>query len=227
MNKPTITLYNMDCLELMRTMPDKSVDLVLTDPPYGINYQSNMRVCVEKFAKLKNDNNDMRFVAYPELHRALRDDCVVIVFCSFKNYAEDYNELTKLFDIKNCIVWDKGGGGIGDLTHSLSTDYELAIVAHKGDCEIRGKRDGSVWKYRKVNPIDMLHPTQKPVDLLAKAIEKYSDNNDTVFDPFMGSGTTGVACKLLRRNFIGCEISKQYFDLAKRRIDSTEWGMFE
>lgn len=57
-------------------------------------------------------------------------------------------------------------------------------------------------------------------------IATYSNPNDTVFDPFMGSGTTGVACKLLRRNFIGCEIDPKYFELAKRRIDSTEWGLF-
>jgi DNA modification methylase len=57
-------------------------------------------------------------------------------------------------------------------------------------------------------------------------IEKVSKPNDTIFDGFMGSGTTGVACKLLRRNFIGCEIDKNYFELAKKRIDSTEWGLF-
>jgi DNA modification methylase len=71
------------------------------------------------------------------------------------------------------------------------------------------------------------HPAIFPEQLAKDHIESWSNSGDTIFDPFMGSGTTGVAAKLLRRNFIGCEISKQYFDLAKRRIDSTEWGMFE
>jgi DNA modification methylase len=70
------------------------------------------------------------------------------------------------------------------------------------------------------------HPTQKPDDLMVWCLERFPDSQ-TIFDPFMGSGTTGVACKLLRRNFIGCEIDKKYFDLAQRRINSTEFGMFD
>ena len=104
-------VMNADALELMKMLPDKSIDLVLTDPPYGINYQSNMRVKTEKFAKLENDNNEKRFEIYPELFRVLKDDSVAIVFCSFKNIAVDYMELEDFFDIKNVIVWDKGGGG--------------------------------------------------------------------------------------------------------------------
>ncbi len=129
-----------DCLEVMKQIPDKSVDLVLTDPPYGIDYQSNMRVVSQKFDKLENDNNEFRFLSYPEVYRVLKDNCVAIIFCSFKNYAVDYLEISKLFDIKNCIIWDKGGGGMGDLKHSLSTDYEMAIVAHKGQYRHRNLR---------------------------------------------------------------------------------------
>lgn len=103
-------IYNIECLEFMKTLPDKCIDLVLTDPPYGINYQSNMRVMSKKFDKLENDNNDSRFIAYGEFFRLLKDDCVAIIFCSFKNYADDFNELKKYFDIKNCIIWNKGGG---------------------------------------------------------------------------------------------------------------------
>ena len=101
-------IYNNDCLELMKQLPDKCIDLVLTDPPYGINYQSNMRVVSEKFNKIENDNNDMRFYAYDEIYRVLKDDCVAILFCSFKNYADDYKYLEKLFSIKNAIIWNKG-----------------------------------------------------------------------------------------------------------------------
>ncbi len=104
-------IYNADCIDIMREMPDKSVDLVLTDPPYGIDFQSNMRVRSEKFEKLENDNNNSRFDAYKEYYRLLKDNCVAIIFCSFKNYADDFNELKKYFDIKNCIIWDKGGVG--------------------------------------------------------------------------------------------------------------------
>src|SRR5688572_21840937 len=164
-----------DCLKVMKSMPDKCVDLVLTDPPYGISYQSNMRVVSGKFDKLDNDNNSSRLDSYGEMFRVLKDNCVVIIFCSFKNYAEDFNKLKELFDVKNCIIWDKGGGGIGDLSHSLLTDYEMAIVAHKGQSVIRGKREGSVWRESKVFNKAMLHPTEKPVSLIERMVSKFSD----------------------------------------------------
>ena len=211
-------VWNGDCLDFMKLLPDKCIDLVLTDPPYGINYQSNMRVVSDKFDKLENDNNNSRFEAYADFHRILKDDCVAIVFCSFKNYADDYNELKKYFDIKNCIIWDKGGGGIGDLTHSLLTDYEMAIVAHKGQCLIRNKRDGSIWRQGKVFNLSMEHPTQKPVSLMGRIIQKFSDENTLILDPFLGSGTTLVAAKQLKRNFIGIEISPKYCKIAEGRL---------
>lgn len=207
-----------DCLEILKTIPDKSVDLVLTDPPYGINYQSNMRKMSKKFDKLENDNNNSRFDVYKEFYRVLKDNCVAICFCSFKNYADDYNELKKYFDIKNCIIWDKGGGGIGDLVHSLSTDYEMAIIAHKGLCPIRGKRYGSIWQSNKVNPNTMFHPTEKPVDLMKRLIQSFSDNEQVVLDSYLGGGSTAIAAKALKRNFIGIEISPEYCEIARQRL---------
>jgi site-specific DNA-methyltransferase (adenine-specific) len=207
-----------DCLEYMKMMPDNCVDLVLTDPPYGIEYQSNMRTKSIKFDKLENDNNEMRFIAYKEIFRILKDDSVIISFCSFKNYADDYKELEKYFNIKNCIIWFKGGGGIGDLQHSLSTDYEMAIIGHKGQCKIRGKRDGSVWKSNKVNPNTMVHPTEKPIDIIRRLVETFSDKQNLIFDPFMGSWTTARACKDLGRNFIGCELDEKYCEIGEQRL---------
>jgi site-specific DNA-methyltransferase (adenine-specific) len=221
-----IKLILGDCLEEMKKIPDNSIDLVLTDPPYGISYQSNMRTQTEKFAVLENDNNDFRFSIYPIIYQKLKDNSVAIVFCSFKNYAFDYIELSKLFDIKNCIIWDKGGGGIGDLVHSLLTDYEMALICHKGNCPIRGKREGSVWNCGKVTPSLMKHPTQKPEGICNKLITKFSDNNAIVLDPFMGSGTTGVACQELGRNFIGIEINEKYFKIAERRINQSTKELF-
>ena len=213
-----ITILQGDCLEIMKTFDDNQFDLCLTDPPYGINYQSNMRAVSDKFSVLENDDNEMRLYTYPEMYRILQDNSVAIVFCSFKNYAEDYIELQKIFDIKNAIIWSKGGGGIGDLKHSLLTDYEIAIVAHRGQCEIVGKRLGSVWQFNKVDPNKMTHPTEKPVDLMSRLIRKYSKEGDTVLDPFLGSGTTAVACERMGRNCVGIEISPEYCEIARKRV---------
>jgi len=106
----TNVCYQGDCLDVMKQIEDKSIDMILTDPPYGINYQSNMRTKSDKFDVLQNDNNEMRFISYPEMFRVLKDNSVAVIFCSFKNYADDYNELKKLFSIKNAIIWFKGGG---------------------------------------------------------------------------------------------------------------------
>ena len=211
-------INQQDCLELMKEMPDGCVDLCVTDPPYGIDYQSNMRIQSKQFEKLENDDNDMRFVAFKEIYRVLKNDSVIVSFCSFKNYAVDYLELEKYFNIKNCIIWFKGGGGIGDLEHSLSTDYEMAIVGHKGLCPIRGKRDGSVWEAQKVFSGAMTHPTEKPIDIMGRIIGKFSDVGNLVFDPFMGSWTTARACMEMERNFIGAELSADYCEIGKQRL---------
>ena len=211
-------INQMDAIDLLKMLPDKSIDLILIDPPYGIDYQSNMRVKSEKFKKLENDDNEFRFKTYKEFLRIIKDDTVAVVFCSFKNYAYDYIELEKYFDIKNAIIWFKGGGGIGDLKHSLSTDYEIGLVCHKGKKEINGKREGSVWKIKKVPPEQMFHPTEKPFDLLQKFLLQFSEEGGLVLDCFMGSWTTAVACQNLKRNFIGCELDKDYCEIGKQRL---------
>jgi len=211
-------IHCADCLEFMKDIPDKSIDLVLTDPPYGIDYQSNMRTKSVKFDKLENDDNEFRFKAYKEFNRVLKNDTVAIVFCSFKNYAYDYIELEKYFSIKNAIIWYKGGGGIGDLKHSLLTDYEIGLVCHNGKLEIKGKREGSVWKINKVPPAQMFHPTEKPLFLLRKFLLQFSNEGDLILDPFLGSGSTTRACKDLHRNYIGIEISPKYYEIAEERL---------
>lgn len=196
--------------------------MILTDPPYGISYASNMRVKSQKFKMLQNDNNDNRLFAYSDFARILKDNSVCVVFASWKNVCADIVELRKHFDIKNIIVWFKGGGGMGDLKHTLATDYELVIVCHKGKRKIRGKRIGSVWQFSKVNPNAMIHPTEKPIELLETLIEKFADETAIVLDPFMGSGTTGVACVNTNRCFMGIELDEHYFNVAKERIFGTE-----
>jgi len=212
-------IYNEDCLETMKRMEDDSVDMVLTDPPYGINYQSNMRTVSEKFNHIQNDDSDFRFKAYKEIYRTLNNNSVAVIFCSFKNYADDWSFLIKKFDIKNVIIWNKGGGGIGDLEHSLLTDYEMAMICHKGKRKINGKRIGSVWYMPKVNPNIMIHPTEKPAPLFQKLIQYYSNYRDVIYDAFIGGGTTAIAAIKEKRNWIGSEISKEYCDIAQKRIN--------
>lgn len=217
-----IELIHGDCIEALKKLPAESIDLILTDPPYGISYISNMREVSEKFDMLQNDDNDIRFVAYKEFARILKPDSCAIVFASWKNMAEDMVELQKYFDIKNTLIWWKRGGGIGDLEHTLSTDYEVALVCHKGSCKIRGKRDGSVFVVDKVNPNAMVHPTQKPIELMSRLLAKFTDPGMLVCDPFMGSGTTALACIEMDRNFVGMEIEPKFYKIASDLVDEAQ-----
>jgi DNA modification methylase len=119
-------------------------------------------------------------------------------------------------------VWDKGGavGGGGDIATCWKFTWELIQVGGFG--KLNGKRDPSVLRF-EIGPSSMPdHPTQKPVRLMEYLITKLTKPGDTVFDPFMGSGTTGVACINTGRNFIGCEIDSGYFDIARKRIEQAQ-----
>jgi DNA modification methylase len=197
-DKPTITLHNCDCLDFMRTMPDKSVDLCLTDPPYGLDIANNpFRQAHEKSNWDESPCSDEQLA---EMIRVSKEQVV---------WGGNYFNLppTQCF-----FVWDKLQPE--DFSSAMC---EMAWVSRQSPAKMFKKW---VVNYKK------FHPTQKPDDLMVWCLERFPDSQ-TIFDPFMGSGTTGVACKLLRRNFIGCEIDKKYFDLAQRRINSTEFGMFD
>ena len=213
-------VHNCDCLGFMKQLPDKCVDLVLTDPPYGIDYQSNMRTRSEKFSKIANDTDKNHVLYFTEFYRILKQDCAAISFCSWKNVDDEKRQMEQFFDVKNIIVWHKPGGGIGDLEHSFSTDYELAIVGHKGQCKIRGKREGSVWAHMKVNPTSMVHPTEKPSGLIGRLINAFSDEGMVVFDAFAGSGTTLISSERNKRKWFGCELVPEYCDIANKRIEA-------
>lgn len=211
-----VFLIHADCREILPLILSESINLVLTDPPYGLDYQSHGRVATKKFDKMANDDVGMAD-QYPQFYRLLSKDGIAVVFCSFKNYARDFVALQNDFDIKNCIVWFKGGGSIGDLTHSLATDYELVLVAHKGQGLIRGKRIGSVWWSNKVPPSSMIHPTEKPIDIIERLIDTFSDTGDLVLDPFLGSGTTAYCAKRLGRKCLGIEIEERYAEISANR----------
>ena len=114
------------------------------------------------------------------------------------------------------VVKEWGGGGIGDLKKTFSTDYEIALVFNRGN-PLKGKRIGSVWKIGKDNATDYKHPTQKPVELAKEAIEKTSDINDIVLDLFAGSGSTLIACEKIKRKCYTMEFDPRYVDVIIQR----------
>jgi DNA modification methylase len=114
------------------------------------------------------------------------------------------------------IIWDKGGGGIGDLKHTFLTDYEVILCANNGE-EIREKRIGSVWSIGKDNANDYEHPTQKPVELSANAIRHTTDKGQVILDCFGGSGSTLIACEQLNRKCYMAELDPKYVSVIIQR----------
>ena len=227
--------------DIDRLLNGKHCDMVFTDPPYGYNYQSNMRVKSDKFNVIENDDKILDF--FPALSG--RVDGFVYVCTTWKT-ADKWTELFKRhYDLTNVIIWDKGGGGIGDLFHTFATDYEMILVCNNGQ-ELRGKRYGSVWNFtnteitkmkkeellkivleqkeyysiwrqKKDNPNEYVHPTQKPVALPARAIRSSTDFNGTVLDLFGGSGSTLMACEQLGRKCFMMELDPKYVDVIIER----------
>ncbi len=207
-------LLHGDALTLMGGLPAGSIDMILTDPPYGISFQSNHRT--EKHKKITGDNNIEWLDGWAaELFRIAADNTAHYVFCSFHNIEHFKSALGRFFNLKNILIWEKNNTSMGDLKGDFAPKYEMIIFMHKGRRLINGSRDANILKFSRT--LNKLHPTQKPVDLLEYLICKFSSAGDVVFDPFMGSGSTGVACARTGRKFIGIERDDEYFKTAVRR----------
>jgi len=184
-----------DCFELLPQLPPASVDLVLTDPPYGIDYQSNRRVKREKLPKFENDV-DLSWVEswVEQIHRVLKDDRHFYCFTRFDTYPIFYHAISRCFKVKNCLIWVKNNHGSGDLDGSYAPQNEMIIFGVKGRRLLNGTRESDVLHYENVPSAHRHHATQKPVELLRVLIEKSTEPGELVLDPFAGVGSTGLAC---------------------------------
>ena len=196
-------------------MNGNKADMVFTDPPYGYEYQSNMRTKSKKFDVLVNDDKILDFMP------RIKEQCNGFVFiCTTWKVLDKWLPLfNKYFDLSNMIIWDKGGGGIGDLEHTFLTDYEIVLCSHNS-AKITGKRIGSVWNIPKDNANDYVHATQKPIKLSATAIENTTNESDIILDVFGGSGSTLIACEQLDRTCYMMELDPKYCDVIIKRWET-------
>lgn len=212
-------LLNGDCLELMKGIPSGSIDLVLTDPAYGMDFQSHRRK--EIYDKIKNDTSLEWLDRYfAECSRILKDDTAIYCFCSWHNVDIFKKAFEKYFKLKNIIVWVKNNHGSGDLKASYAPKHEFVLYGNKGRRTFYGKRMEDVIFANKTKNEN--HPTEKPTDLLEQFINNSTEKNTVVFDGFMGSGSTGVACVNTNRDFIGIELDENYFNISKKRIEEAK-----
>jgi DNA modification methylase len=212
-----VTIYHGDCRDILPAIGSESVDLIVTDPPYGIEFRSNFRVATPRFSPIAGDVGvDVSWLS--DAVRVLRDTSAAYIATRWDVFPIWAEAVAMQMDLKNCIVWAKPGGGMGDLEGDYCPEHEFLVYAVKGRHILRGGRIGNVWRVAKDPPASYEHPTQKPVGLLHRAIEKSSDAGALVLDPFMGSGSTLRAAKNLGRRAIGIELEERYCEVAVRRL---------
>jgi site-specific DNA-methyltransferase (adenine-specific) len=234
-----VSIYNGDCLEVMKNIPDKSVDLVLTDPPYG------MTAC-------KWDSVIPLEPMWKQIKRITKPNSVIVLFGQ-----EPFSSVLRLSNIKEYKydwIWDKvKPGAFATAKYAPLKQHELISIFYEksgsynpqmvnrdkvkkskiyssSDSALVKYNDGVERTYNQLYPKTIIvesnaaqkgkvHPTQKPVALMEYLIKTYSNEGDVVLDFTMGSGTTGVACKNLGRGFIGIEKDEKYFNIAKERLE--------
>ncbi|MDQ1234556.1 adenine-specific DNA-methyltransferase [Paenibacillus sp. SORGH_AS306] len=246
-------IYNGDCMELLKSLPDESLDLIVTSPPYNINKFKNDRKSLDEYLNWQKE-------IIIECHRTLKS--TGSIFWQVGTYVDKIGSHIPL-DIKffpifeslgmyprNRIVWLRPHGLHADkkfagrhetvLWFTKTTNYKFFLdpirvpqkyankKSHKGEnkgeltCDPFGKNPGDVWAFRNVrhnHDEDANHPTQFPQDLIERIILSSTEVGDTVFDPFMGVGTTALVAKEFNRHFCGAELEKEYVDIANQLLD--------
>ena len=198
-------IYNEDCLQTMAKMDDESVDLVLTDPPYGIGETNERNMSREKCSIPTNyghydwDSDKIPMNYFYEIQRISKNQII---------FGGNYYDLGPT----SCyVVWDKDNTG-------NFADAELAWTSFKSAVRIFKFRWNGMLQENMKNKEKRYHPTQKPVELIRQILDKYSSPIETIYDPFVGSGSILLAAQKLGHDWIGSEISQEYVDLANKRI---------
>lgn len=217
-------IKNGDSLKILKTLPDNSIDIVLTDPPYGIEYKSNRSEYKNSITSrgLLNDGKEDAFNLLDKTCKILLDKVAdnshLYFFCSWSVFSSFESIIGQYFTIKTPIVWNKGNKGSGDLENDWGNQTELIIYCTKGKKNIN-YRKGNVLYIPKIHSSKLIHPTQKPTELIKEILEVSALKNDFVVDPFMGSGSTIKACNEYGLKSLGIELDNEMFNVANNYIN--------
>lgn len=227
-----IELIHGDCLIEMQNIPDASIDLICTDPPYRVTpkgcagtmsgYWTNTQTNKGKIF----EHNDIDIEDYiHELYRVLKDRTHCYIMCNQVNLPHFLQVISNSkFKYVKCLIWDKGNKICGRFYMNC---FEYIIMLRKGgERPINGCGTPDILSVpnKKTKGLDgkNIHDSEKPIDLMQLLIENSTNKGDVVLDMFMGSGSTGVACVNTRRNFIGIELDEEYFAIAEKRIKEAQ-----
>jgi DNA modification methylase len=232
-----VQIIHGDCLDVLRGMPDASVDAVVTDPPYcsggvsetgrrGAAGQGLRSSTIQRFGWFKADNMGtsglvwlLRSMAFESI-RLMRDGGSLVVFCDWRMFANVAPAIESAgLRFQNLLVWDKQAMGLGN---GFRNQHELVLHFTKGSGAFCDKGTGNVLRAKRVHHTDREHQTQKPVDLMAQILRVVCPVGGTVLDPFAGSGTTLVAAQAEGMSAIGIEREAEYVEIIRKRLSPKE-----
>ena len=217
-------IKNGNCLEILETLQNGCIDIVLTDPPYGINYVSNRSIYEDTITKrgLLNDGKEEAFELLDKaceiLQRKTAENAHLYFFCSWSVFSKFESIIAKYFTIKTPIVWDKGNKGSGDLENDWGNQTEIIIYCVKGKKLVNNRR-GNIINVARLHTSRMIHPTQKPDELIRQILEVSATAGDFIVDPFMGSGSTIKVCNDMKLKSLGIELDQDMFNIANQYIN--------
>jgi len=222
-------VYNMDCLEGMKLIEGRSVDCIITDPPYNISRKNNFTTMGAACRQGMDFGNwDKNFDILPVINqfpKILKNNANIVIFNSWENLGviKEICKNNNIF-IKRCLILNKSNPAPFNRNRMFVNDVEFALW---GVYNNSSKPTG--WVFNRKSKLEKcvinttvqsskLHPTMKDIKVITYLVDTLTNKNDIVLDPFMGSGTTAVACKKLQRNFIGFEKDEKYYKICEERI---------
>lgn len=225
-----IELYNDDCSNIFKNVPNNFINLILTDIPYEISRNNNFKNMGRKGIDFGNWDNNFDINILRNLEPLLSKDGSIVIFHAF----EQYSKLLEIFSSRGLIpkdrlIWQKTNPMPRNRDRRYISNIEMFSWFTRPNAKWTFNRQNekyqkSVFNYPSESGggFKRYHPTQKSLNLIVELIKIHSNKEDIILDCFMGSGTTGVACKQLNRSFIGIELDKGYFNIAKKRIENFE-----
>lgn len=207
-------VYNDDCFNVIQNMPNECLDLVIVDPPYGdgIGYGRNGKEIIN------NEDESINYRFLDAIYDKMKPDTSLYLFSNhkfcfqIKEYA-----IAKGYNYRMLCIMVKNNIGMG---YGFRNQYEVCLVLEKGKAKYNLLDFSNVWKMKHVQHTDMSHPHQKEYDIIRKIILHSSQEGDLVFDGFMGSFSTAIACHKERRDFIGSELDAKWFELGQKKLSA-------
>jgi DNA modification methylase len=212
-------LYHGDCLTVLKSLPSNFYHCTFADPPYGIDYQSHHTAKTARKPKIVNDMRPFIWWLY-DAYRVTRENGCLLCCCRW-DCAEVFRLAIEVagFTIRSQVIWDRVGHGMGSLKDTFAPRHDTIWFATKGKFVFPGKRPKSVLRHSRLSGTNLVHPNEKPLDLLLDLLGSVVPAGGKVLDPMMGIGVTGQACHILGMEFTGIEIDSNYFQIASLKCN--------